>query len=154
MKITIKTKQGDREVEARSCGVPGLVVHHLYGLKDRWGITHKASGYLVCGESLPTRADAIELAQRFKGLVDWTVSQEGLGDMGKLGAAVRATIYPGLYGVPEPRESIVESLLPEGWELNGDDFDGLLVCPHGDEIEMDGVCSRGCVSPLRTAGMI
>jgi hypothetical protein len=39
-----------------------------------------------------------------------------------------------------------------GWMSNsfGDGF----VCPCGDEIEMDGKCPEGCVSPMRTAGAI
>lgn len=51
--------------------------------------------------------------------------------------------------------SFIESILPADWELEGDDLDGLLICPHGHKIEMDGNCPEGCTSPpLRTAGLI
>lgn len=47
-------------------------------------------------------------------------------------------------------------LLPDGWDTDGDTFglDFLLICPHGDTIEQDGRCPNGCVSPLRTLGLI
>lgn len=51
-------------------------------------------------------------------------------------------------------EAMIGEILPDGWELYGDAFDGLLVCPCGDTIEMDGTCPQGCISPLRTAGLI
>jgi hypothetical protein len=52
---------------------------------------------------------------------------------------------------------MIASLLPEGWETDGDTFglDFLLICPeHGYTIEQDGVCPEGCVSPLREQGLI
>lgn len=30
----------------------------------------------------------------------------------------------------------------------------LLECPHGNVIEQDGRCPQGCVSPMRTLGLI
>jgi hypothetical protein len=42
----------------------------------------------------------------------------------------------------------IEDLLPEGWETDGMGLDSLLTCPHGYEIEQDGRCPKGCVSPL------
>jgi hypothetical protein len=47
---------------------------------------------------------------------------------------------------------ILNDLLPDGWDHDGFGFDSNLVCPHGETIEMDGVCSEGCESPLM--GMI
>lgn len=150
---TLITKVGAKEVLAYTSGVPGLVVHRKYG--DRgWGLTHRPSGYLVTNESFRTRADAVSVAKRLAGLTDWAQPSDQLGNMQALGQRVRETIYAGLYATGPVRESVVESILPDGWELEGDDLDGLLVCPHGDKIEMDGVCSKGCVSPLRTAGLI
>lgn len=159
MNITVKTKQGDRTAVAYHSGVPGLVVSKTLDGRG-WGITHRPSGYLVSGETLPNRADAIALAKRLANLTDWSrpadelAEAAGLNDMAELGEMVRKTIYPGIYGVGPVRESVVESFLPEGWILEGDDLDGLLVCPHGHTIEMDGRCHEGCISPLRTAGLI
>lgn len=50
----------------------------------------------------------------------------------------------------------IRSLLPEGWDIDNesDGVDILLVCPHGDAIEQDGECPKGCVSPLRAQGLI
>jgi hypothetical protein len=42
-------------------------------------------------------------------------------------------------------------------ELGFDEWEGdmdVLVCPCGYTIEHDGMCPRGCVSPLREMGMI
>lgn len=51
---------------------------------------------------------------------------------------------------------MIEELLPEGWEIHDPDMapDCLLVCPCGDVIEQDGTCPQGCVSPLRSLGLI
>lgn len=153
MKITIKTRAGDKEVEATGVrAVPGLVVNRLEG--GGWGVTHKASGYLVHGGSFKTKDEARDAARSLAGAADWTQPADRLGDMAELGRKVRTTLFPWLYEAPAPRESVIEPMLPDGWELEGDDLDGLLVCPHGAAIEMDGVCPRGCVSPLRTAGLI
>lgn len=52
-------------------------------------------------------------------------------------------------------EDMIEELLPEGWEYErGYGMDGLLICPHGYEIEQDGRCPKGCISPLRLLGLI
>lgn len=40
----------------------------------------------------------------------------------------------------------------EGW-ISGT-YGDTLVCPCGNEIELDGKCPEGCVSPLRSGGMI
>lgn len=49
----------------------------------------------------------------------------------------------------------VRSILPGGWEIEeGFGLDFNLICPHGDTIEQDGKCAQGCISPLRTMGMI
>lgn len=154
MKITIPTNQGESEVTAYHTGVPGLVVHRTMSAPKGWAITHRPSGLRVTGEDFPTRGEAIDIARRLDGLTDWTNPSDRLGDMKSLGQAVREAVYPGLYGPQRDEGSIVASILPEDWELEGDDLDGLLCCPHGHVIEMDGVCPDGCVSPLRTAGMI
>lgn len=52
----------------------------------------------------------------------------------------------------EMLEMIAPDAVEQGWEVGG--YGDTLVCPHGDEIEMDGRCPEGCVSPLRSAGMI
>lgn len=46
----------------------------------------------------------------------------------------------------------MEPFLPPGWEISiyGDSF----VCPCGDEIELDGECPEGCISPMLQMGMI
>jgi hypothetical protein len=51
---------------------------------------------------------------------------------------------------------VMQQLLPEGWELEDDSFglDSMLVCPHGATIEQDGECPDGCISPLRTMGLL
>lgn len=48
----------------------------------------------------------------------------------------------------------LESILPEGWETDGFGIDSCLICPCGYTIEQDGKCPEGCVSPLRTMGLI
>jgi hypothetical protein len=40
--------------------------------------------------------------------------------------------------------------LPFDWEYTGDS----MVCPCGNEIEMDGECPNGCRSPLMGLGLI
>lgn len=53
-------------------------------------------------------------------------------------------------------EEMLEELLPEDWEHDADMY-GMsftLTCPHGHQIEQDGECPEGCVSPLREMGMI
>lgn len=47
---------------------------------------------------------------------------------------------------------IPPELLPEGW--SEDEIGGLLVCPHGNTIEMDGEGFCGCESPIRQQGLI
>lgn len=55
---------------------------------------------------------------------------------------------------------LIEEFLEEngyaavGWETDGMGMDSMLVCPHGTTIEQDGRCPQGCVSPLRTSGLI
>lgn len=43
---------------------------------------------------------------------------------------------------------MLSSILPEGWDHDGFGFDAILICPHGDRIEMDGQCPQGCESPI------
>lgn len=52
--------------------------------------------------------------------------------------------------------AMIEDLLPEDWEIHDPEMgtDCLLVCPHGYTIEQDGRCPEGCISPLRTLGLI
>lgn len=50
--------------------------------------------------------------------------------------------------IPDAPSFCIEDLLPEGWETDGMGLDSLLTCPHGHEIEQDGRCPKGCVSPL------
>jgi hypothetical protein len=47
---------------------------------------------------------------------------------------------------------IIKSHLPKGWDVG--DYGDTLVCPHGNEIELDGRCPQGCVSPLSEMGLI
>lgn len=52
-------------------------------------------------------------------------------------------------------EAFILSVLPTGWEYErGFGSCGTLTCPHGHEIEQDGECPEGCVSPLREMGMV
>lgn len=43
---------------------------------------------------------------------------------------------------------ILSSILPDDWDHDGYGFSAMLICPHGETIEMDGECSEGCVSPI------
>lgn len=155
MNITIRLTQG-RAAEVpcyRVPGVPGLVAHKAYG-RPGWRLTH-SSGFAVNGEEYRTRALAFTAGRAVGPLADWTsLPTSDLPAMRELGRRVAAVLYPWRLSSDAARESVVASQLPEGWELLGDDLDGSLVCPHGAEIEFDGTCSRGCVSPLRTAGLI
>lgn len=47
--------------------------------------------------------------------------------------------------------NIPENLLPEDWES---DNMGMLICPCGHRVEMDGECPEGHVSPIRKQGLI
>jgi len=50
---------------------------------------------------------------------------------------------------------LVAELLPEGWEYQDEyGMDGLLTCPCGYQIEQDGRCPNGCVSPLIRLGLV
>jgi hypothetical protein len=51
---------------------------------------------------------------------------------------------------------MIRSVLPEGWSIDDESngADCLLVCPHSHVIEQDGTCPEGCVSPLRSQGLI
>ena len=57
-----------------------------------------------------------------------------------------------MYSVSE----MLDEVLPEGWQHNAEYFgeDFTLTCPHGHEIEQDGTCPEGCVSPLIELGLI
>lgn len=45
---------------------------------------------------------------------------------------------------------LLEAEFPD-WEVLND---AVLICPCGNEIEYDGHCPEGCVSPLLAMGMI
>lgn len=51
---------------------------------------------------------------------------------------------------------LVESVLPDGWTVYDPEMapDFTLECPHGYQIETDGRCSKGCVSPLIALGLM
>ena len=51
---------------------------------------------------------------------------------------------------------VLDQALPEGWEHDGDIYglDFTLTCPHGHQIEPDGTCPDGCVSPLKERGWL
>jgi hypothetical protein len=49
-------------------------------------------------------------------------------------------------------EALQELVEGTGWEVGN--YGDTLVCPHGNEIEMDGRCPEGCVSLLLSMGMI
>lgn len=54
-------------------------------------------------------------------------------------------------------EEVLQSVgaLDAGWEVEGGmGMDALLICPCGHTIEQDGQCPDGCISPLRTNGLI
>lgn len=51
-------------------------------------------------------------------------------------------------------DDLLNDILPEGWETDGDGIDGSLTCPHGHLIELDGECPEGCRSPLLAMGLI
>jgi hypothetical protein len=55
----------------------------------------------------------------------------------------------------ESYEIAIKSFLPKGWEYEtGYGSSGLLTCPHGYQIEQDGQCPEGCISPLVRFGFI
>jgi hypothetical protein len=109
----------------------------------------------VSGKTWPTIAEAVGAARRLIGIADWSLDEAGMKALVRSDLGLSRRVGDALAFRPfAPRESVVESILPDGWELEGDDLDGLLVCPHGSKIEMDGRCPLGCVSPLRTAGLI
>lgn len=47
---------------------------------------------------------------------------------------------------------LLEAIGAEDWEAGY--FGDTVICPCGDEIELDGRCPEGHVSPLRSAGII
>jgi hypothetical protein len=47
-------------------------------------------------------------------------------------------------------DDLLGLLEADGWT----DDDGILVCPHGHPIELDGECPQGCVSPLLEMGLV
>lgn len=49
-------------------------------------------------------------------------------------------------------QQFLQFVKADGWEAGV--FDDTLICPCGYEIELDGECEEGCVSPIRTAGII
>lgn len=51
-------------------------------------------------------------------------------------------------------DEILASLGASDWSSDGMGADSLLECPCGYTIEQDGRCPNGCVSPLRSAGLI
>lgn len=52
-------------------------------------------------------------------------------------------------------EDSIQEMLPDGWEYQGGfGLSGLLTCPCGIDIEQDGQCPNGCVSPLRALGLV
>lgn len=56
----------------------------------------------------------------------------------------------------EELAQLLDEMLPPGWEHDALDYgyDFHVYCPCGDEIEQDGVCPDGHVSPLRAMGWI
>lgn len=50
----------------------------------------------------------------------------------------------------------LDSVLPEGWDHDAEYYglEFLLTCPCGYQIEQDGECPSGCVSPLKEKGLI
>lgn len=47
---------------------------------------------------------------------------------------------------------LLEEILPAGWEAGH--YGDSVICPCGNEIELDGECFNGCVSPLLDMGLI
>ena len=52
-------------------------------------------------------------------------------------------------------DEMAQELLNENgfddWEVVDD---CVIICPHGDQIEWDGMCPKGCVSPLMEMGLV
>jgi hypothetical protein len=50
------------------------------------------------------------------------------------------------------KEWLADLIKGTAWEIGyyGDSF----ICPCGDEIELDGECPQGCISPMMSLGMI
>lgn len=53
-------------------------------------------------------------------------------------------------------EELLDEILPDGWTHDADIYgmECSLYCPHGEACEQDGTTSCGCVSPLRSMGII
>ena len=51
----------------------------------------------------------------------------------------------------EGMEGVID-LVGDDWDIGG--FDDTFICPCGTEIELDGECPDGHVSPMRELGMI
>lgn len=52
---------------------------------------------------------------------------------------------------------MIHEIMPEGWSTDADIYgplDCTFICPCGIQIEADGRCPNGCVSPLRQHGLI
>jgi hypothetical protein len=49
-------------------------------------------------------------------------------------------------------DMLEELLAGTDWEVGG--MGDTLICPCGHEIELDGKCPDGCVSPMRSMGFI
>ena len=48
-------------------------------------------------------------------------------------------------------QEMIEDAGFHDWEVQDD---VTLICPHGNTIEWDGQCSKGCISPLMELGLI
>ena len=48
-------------------------------------------------------------------------------------------------------DDMLSAFLPRDWMTDG--MEGL-ICPCGHDVEQDGMCPDGCVSPLLTMGLI
>ena len=52
-------------------------------------------------------------------------------------------------------EDLIREVLLAGWHTDGYGMDSMLICAeHGETLEIDGACCYGCISPLRSLGLI
>lgn len=97
----VATLKGDVEVEARDCGVPGLIITRegYFGPDDgkwetsrRWQVTHIASGCTVTNHPFERLGDALIYAANLAPLADWTLDPGDLRSVPDLQRKIGETI--------------------------------------------------------------
>lgn len=83
----VATEQGLIEVEARDCGVPGLIItregffgpdNGKWEASRKWQVTHFASGRTLTNHPFERLGDALTCAANLAPLADWTLDGDDL----------------------------------------------------------------------------